>query len=207
MFCPDKTRLVVGDASGRVFMFSVQEEKEQLMSSTKVPLPGTGGFRTIQRPPAIIPHPDPPAPTHDAEGRPIVSESGPVIGRGYLESRHLERHFDPTIGVVQGPRYAETGLFRREMHFNEDPNMPLLAQWEAVQQEACKPSWRFMSRRRDQRNVHKPLKEVENLEERHIRNKGLDLDIEALAAETRLSLYRDGVDLELGDDYLLEEEE
>ncbi|EAQ83934.1 hypothetical protein CHGG_10338 [Chaetomium globosum CBS 148.51] len=76
MFCPDKTRLVVGDASGRVFMFSIQEEKEQAMSSTQVPLPGAAGFKTIQRPPAITPHPDPPAPTHDAEGRLIVSESG-----------------------------------------------------------------------------------------------------------------------------------
>ncbi|KAH6622873.1 hypothetical protein F5144DRAFT_538531 [Chaetomium tenue] len=207
MFCPDKTRLVVGDASGRVFMFSIQEEKEQAMSSTQVPLPGAAGFKTIQRPPAITPHPDPPAPTHDAEGRLIVSESGPMIGRGYLNSLQLERHFNPTIGVVQGPRYAETGLFRRDMHFNEDPTQPLLAQWEAMQQEAWVPPWRFMSRRRDQGNVLRPLKEVQNLEERHIRNKALDLEVEALTMETLLDLDRDGVDLGLADDYLLEEEE
>lgn len=207
MFCPDKTRLVVGDASGRVFMFSIQEEKEQAMSSTQVPLPGAAGFKTIQRPPAITPHPDPPAPTHDAEGRLIVSESGSMIGRGYLNSLHLERHFNPTIGVVQGPRYAETGLFRRDMHFNEDPTQPLLAQWEAMQQEAWVPSWRFTSRRWDQGNVLRPLKEVQNLEERHIRNKALDLEVEALTMETLLDLDRDGVDLGLADDYLLKEEE
>ncbi|KAH6848380.1 hypothetical protein B0I37DRAFT_377485 [Chaetomium sp. MPI-CAGE-AT-0009] len=212
MFCPDKSRLVVGDASGRVFMCSINEEKAQSMASIKVPLPGGRGFKTIQRPPAIIPHPDPPAPTHDAEGRLIASESGPTMGRAYLDSFQLERHFNPTIGVVQGPRYAETGLFRREMHFNEDPNQPLLAQWEAVQQEASKPPWRFTSRRftsrrRDQGKVLRPPREVGGLEERHRRNKGLEFDAEALTEETRASLDRDGVDLELGEDYVLVEEE
>jgi len=205
MFCPDKTRLVVGDASGRVFMLSINEEKEQPTSIMKVPLPGSRSFRTIHRPAAIIPHPDPPAPSHDAEGRPIASELGSAIGRAYLDNLHLERHSNPTIGVVQGPRYAETNLFRREMHFNEDPSQPLLARWEAMQQEAWKPSRRFLARRRD--HSLKPLKEVAGLEGLHARNRGLDLDVDALAEETRLALKRVGVDLRLGDDYLLREEE
>ncbi|KAJ4307118.1 hypothetical protein N0V88_000495 [Collariella sp. IMI 366227] len=71
MFCPDKSRLVVGDASGRVFLFSVDEEKHQPTLTMNIPDPrSTTGFRTLHRPPAITPHPDPLPPTHDAEGNP-----------------------------------------------------------------------------------------------------------------------------------------
>jgi hypothetical protein len=207
MFCPDKSRLVVGDASGRVFMLSINDEKEQPMSVLRVPLPGSGGFRTIRRPPGIIPHPDPPAPTHDAEGRPILSETGPASGRAYLDNLQLERHPNPTIGVVQGPRYAEIGLFNNGMHFENDPSQPLLAQWEALQQEAWKPPSRpfqVLRRRQGQGIALKPLKEVPTLEEVHLTNKGLDLDLDLM---TRLSLEEERVDLNQGDDYLLREEE
>ncbi|KAL2166775.1 hypothetical protein VTG60DRAFT_2156 [Thermothelomyces hinnuleus] len=205
MFSPDKSRLVVGDASGRVFMLSVDEEKEQPTSVMKVPIQGSTGFRIIQRPAAIIPHPDPPPPTHDAEGRPIVSELGSAIGRAYLDNLQLERHPNPTIGVVQGPRYAETNLFRRDMHFDEDPRQPLLARWEAMQQEAWKPPRPFLARRRDHRGIAlRPPKEVVGLGELHARNKSLDIFVDEM---TRLRLEEEGVDWELGDDYLLKEEE
>ncbi|KAL2185386.1 WD40 repeat-like protein [Thermothelomyces heterothallicus CBS 203.75] len=205
MFSPDKSRLVVGDASGRVFMLSIDEEKEQPTSIMKVPIQGSTGFRIIQRPVAIIPHPDPPPPTHDAEGRPIVSELGSAIGRAYLDNLQLERHPNPTIGVVQGPRYAETNLFRRDMHFNEDPRQPLLARWEAMQQEAWKPPRPFLARRRDHHGIAlRPPKEVAGLGELHARNKSLDIFVDEM---TRLRLEEEGVDWELGDDYLFKEEE
>jgi hypothetical protein len=207
MFCPNKSRLVVGDASGRVFMLSINEEKEQPASIMKIPLPGGKGFRTIQRPTAIIPHPDPPPPTCNAEGLPAMEETGPALARAYLHTQQLERHPNPTIGIVQGPRYAETGLFRPEMHFNEDPAQPLLARWEAMQQEAWKPSRPFGSKRRDQGIAIRPLKEVASLGRLHKRNIDLDLDVEALSQETRLSLWRERVDFELMGDYLLKEED
>jgi hypothetical protein len=206
MFSPDKSRLVVGDASGRVFVLSIQEEKEQPQSVTKILVPG-GGFKTIRRPLTITPHPDPPPPTRDAEGRPIVTETGPTLGRSYLDNLQLERHPNPTIGVVQGPRYPETGLFRKEMHFNEDPSQPLLAQWEAMQQEAWKPPKPFLSKGRDQRLALRPLREAPTLEELHTMNRELDLDIEELSVETRRGLEREGVDFGLMGDYPLNEEE
>ncbi|KAK4121784.1 WD40 repeat-like protein [Parathielavia appendiculata] len=209
MFCPDKSRLVVGDASGRIFILSINDEKEQLMLVMEVPLP-CGGSKRIQRPPAVIPHPDPPAPTHDAEGCPIIATSGPALGRAYLENLQLERYPNPTIGVVQGPRYLETGLFRRELHLNEDPNQPLLAQCQMMQQEDQKPPWRLASKRRDQGLALRLLKEVANLREVHLGNKSLDrfsLDVEALSKETRVELEKAGVDFELMRDYILEEEE
>ncbi|KAL2160234.1 hypothetical protein VTH06DRAFT_1407 [Thermothelomyces fergusii] len=206
MFSPDKSRLVIGDASGRVFLLSINDEKEQPACFVKVPVPGPTGFKIIQRPANIITHPDPPPPTHDAEGRPIVSELGSAIGRAYLDNQQLERHPDPTIGVVQGPRYAETNLFRRDMHLNGDPCQPLLARWEAMQQEAWKPPRPFSDRRRDHRHgiALRPPTEVAGLAELHARNRSLDLVVDDM---TRLRLEEDGVDWELAEDYLLVEEE
>ncbi|KAK3905886.1 hypothetical protein C8A05DRAFT_41220 [Staphylotrichum tortipilum] len=191
MFCPDKSRLVLGDGSGRVFMLSIEEEKEQPVSITKVPIPSAGGsagggapsFRTIRRPPAISPHPDPPPPTHDAEGRPIAAATGPLIGRALLVSGRLKRHPDPTIGVVQGPRYAETGLFRADMHYLQDPAQPLVARWEATQQEA--------------RKMRPPPAAKGEME----------LDVEGLEEGVRRELERGGVDWELMGEFVLREEE
>ncbi|KAL2149585.1 hypothetical protein VTH82DRAFT_8237 [Thermothelomyces myriococcoides] len=207
MFSPDKSRLVIGDASGRVFMLSINEEKEQPTSVMKVPIPGSPpSFRIIQRPATIIPHPDPPPPTHDAEGRPIVSERGSAIGRAYLDSLQLERHPNPTIGVVQGPRYAETNLFCRDAHLKGDPRLPLLARWEAIQQEAWKPPRSFLAGRRWHYGIAlRPPREVPGLGELHARNKSLDLVVDEM---TRLRLEKvEGVDWELGEDYLLREED
>ena len=206
MFCPDKSRLVVGDASGRVFMLSINEEKPQPSILTKIPLPG-GQVRTIRRPPTITPHPDLPPPSHDAAGYPVLAGTGPAIGRAYLASQQLERHSNPTIGVVQGPRYDETGLFRREMHFNEDATQPLLAGWEAMQQEAQKQFLGTGGRGRGWGLALRPLKEVPTLEVLHERNRGVDFEVEALSGETLVELQRGGVNFEVMMDYLLEEEE
>jgi WD40 repeat protein len=181
MFCPEKSRLVIGDASGRVYMLSIEEGDKQLQPTTsKDPLPRSCD-RPVHRPASIIKHPDPPAPAYDAKGRPIVAETGSALGHTYLESQKLERHPNPTIGVVQGPRYAETGLFCRDLHFNEDPNQPLLASWEAIQQEAVKPLRPYLSKRRDQAIAVRPLQEVEGLQRVHSRNTGVDCEIEALS--------------------------
>ncbi|KAK0635081.1 hypothetical protein B0T17DRAFT_604345 [Bombardia bombarda] len=146
MFSPDRSRLVIGDASGRVFLLSVDEEENTAPSLVKLPPGSLGGIsrqqqlqlKTIRRPKPVIPHPEPPMPSHDAEGRPLEPESGHLRARAYLMSGQLRLHGDPTVGAVQGPRYAEAGLFRREVHFNGEPGQPLLANWEAQQQDAVK---------------------------------------------------------------------
>lgn len=215
MFNSEKNRLIIGDASGRVFMLSINEEKEQATPTIKIPIPGRNGqpptFKTKRRPGLIIPHPDPPAPTLDAQGNPTASQSGPSLGRGFLACHQLERHGNPTIGVVQGPRYAELNLYRRELHFNQDPTQPLLAACEAQQQELLKPRRPFAKYRRG-RNPHgngalRPVKEVDGLGERHERNRAMDLDVEGLSEESKMELMMAGVDLDLGNDYLLREEE
>ena len=208
MFCPDKSRLVVGDASGRVFMLSINDEKPQPLITTKIPLPG-GQIRTIHRPPTITPHPDLPPPTHDAAGNPLRPATGPAIGRAYLASQQLERRPNPTIGVVQGPRYDETGLFRREMHFREDASLPLFAGWEAMQQEAQKQfvGTSMGGMRRGRGLALRPVREVVGLEGLHGRNRGVDFEWEGLEGEVVGELQRGGVDFGVMVDYLLEEEE
>lgn len=195
MFSPDRSRLVVGDASGRVWVLSLEED-EQMPGP---PAPGS------KRPPRQIKlHPEPEPPSHDAAGRPIESETGVDRGRAYLDRLQLERHPNPTIGAVQGPRYAETGLFCREAHFREDLSQPLLARWEVLQQEAHKG---FSGRRRDQFTALRSTKEAVGLEMLHMENIHSDLDYKALPDETRLAFKWEGVDFGLMMDYVLDYEE
>lgn len=205
MFSADKSKLIVGDASGRVFFLSVDEEEQKPGSFLQVRLPDSAELKTIRRPIPVILHPEPPPPSHDAEGRPIVAETGASRGRAYLANLHLRRHPNPTIGVVQGPRYAETGLFRREAHFLEDPAQPLLARWEVMQQEAVKEF--SGGRRRDQFMALRPVKDMVGLETLHARNRARGLEVEELPEETRLALEREGVDFELMEEYVVEYEE
>lgn len=203
MFSPDKSRLVVGDASGSVFMLSLHEEDEKFASFVELKLPGSR-VKRIRRPVPIIRHPEPPPPTHDAKGDPIVAETGISLARSYIENQQLKRHPNPTVGAVQGPRYAETGLFRRELHFLQDPTQPLLAIYESMQQDASKG---FGGRMRHQALALRSVKEVASLEALHRGNLSKDLDLEQVTEETKSGLQREGIDLDLMTDYLLKEEE
>jgi hypothetical protein len=208
MFSPDHSKLVVGDASGRVFLLSLDPDDVKPTPTTTIRLPGTNHTRTIRCPAAIVPHPEPPPPSHDAAGRPHDPQTGRSRADAYLAARQLVRHPNPTVGVVKGPRYADTGLFWKQGHLHEDPAQPLLATWEVVQQESSKlhrgggggGRMRFL----------KPPREYEALAARHERNKRLDLDVEGLEAETRRALEREGAELEPegGEEYgfLYEEE-
>ncbi|KAH6621302.1 hypothetical protein B0J18DRAFT_432123 [Chaetomium sp. MPI-SDFR-AT-0129] len=211
MFNSDKTRLIIGDASGRVFMLSIDEEEEQVTPTT-IPGPNNKPLTIkTKRPKTVINHPDPPNPTHDAQGHPIDPQPGRTISDAYLTAHQLERHPNPMIGAVQGPRYAELNIYCRDLHFNGDPTQPLLATVARQQQEVLKPTRPFATHRPG-RNPHgngalRPVKEVDGLGERHERNRAMDLDVEGLSEESKLELMMAGVDLDLGNDYLLREEE
>ncbi|KAI1428524.1 WD40 repeat-like protein [Xylaria sp. FL1777] len=137
-FSPDNTRLVIGDASGRVYLLALEDPENE------DPPPNPAGFsagflnvqtssgsqRSIRRPRPFIPHHEVP-PLHELM-------EGQESAREYLRSAQLVLCPDPTVGVVQGINYAETGLFRAEAHVNEDPNEPLLIAFQNNQQE-CQP--------------------------------------------------------------------
>ncbi|KAK3371767.1 WD40-repeat-containing domain protein [Lasiosphaeria ovina] len=193
MFSPDRKRLVVGDATGRVFMLSLDDEEQTPASFMKVQLPNNRA-RTVRRPIPVILHPDPAPPAFDAAGNPTQQETGSSRAKAYLESQQLERHSDPTIGVVQGPRYAETGMFRAEAHLEGDPTQPLLAGWGVHQQEDL----RAPCERRHNGVVMalRPVPEKPDLARLHLDNTMLDLDVDGLDESTRRDLESAGVDLD-----------
>ncbi|KAK4197594.1 hypothetical protein QBC40DRAFT_341864 [Triangularia verruculosa] len=197
MFSPEKSRLVVGDASGRVFVLSIHEDDFKPPLRTELKLPG-GGKRIVEGPNLINRHPEPPRPLLDAAGRLVKVEPGSVIARAYLADRQLTVHRDEAIGAVQGPTYSTTGLYCAEAHLNGDPNGPLLANWERHQREAAFRG--RSSRRRDLRL--RPIQEQPGLQEQHLQNLGNDIiDWDALPAETKAELEGE-VDFELLEDYI-----
>ncbi|KAL0940626.1 WD repeat domain-containing protein [Colletotrichum truncatum] len=132
-FSPDFSKLAIGDATGRVILLSPDEDDEPTPNFIMPPMPAglrPRGSRLVRRPLAFKSHDDPP-PLDINE----IPETGVVRASRYLHSGQLIRHPDPTIGVVQGPTYAELGLYRHEFHFNRDPSQPLLAKNEEEQQQ------------------------------------------------------------------------
>lgn len=191
MFSPDRSKLIIGDASGRVFLLSIDEEDQKPAAITNVQLPGTQMSKNTRRPKLVIPHPEPEPPKVDAEGRPLEPETGRGRAGVYLRKGQLVLHRNPTVGAVQGPNYAETGLFRREAHGDDDPSKPLLARIDLQQQESVKM---FRPRRRDM--SLRGLKDPARAESLHAENIRSDLEISSLPEETRLELEMSRVDLD-----------
>lgn len=130
-FSPDFSKLVIGDASGRVFILSVDADEEGPASF--ISLPGARGG-TRRRPTPVTPHPDPPPPPGTLE----APQTGVSLGRAYVERRQLRYSGNQTVGMVKDVNYAETGLFRREAHARHIPSEPCLASYECRQQENVK---------------------------------------------------------------------
>lgn len=197
MFSPDRTKLLIGDASGRVFLLSMDEEDEDKQQSLMitVQLPGTKDVKKIRRPTPIVQHPEPAPPRYDAEGRPYKVETGVTLAQLYLANEQLVRHDDPTIGAIQGLQYASTGLFKLDAHLDSDSQKPLLAEWQSRQQDAVKGSNkpRFIPLR--------PVKELGALESRHLRNANVDLDVSKLDWDTQQELEAVGVDFSAVEEY------
>ncbi|KAK7748069.1 hypothetical protein SLS53_001321 [Cytospora paraplurivora] len=204
-FSPDFSKLVIGDASGRVFILSVDADEERPASF--ISLPGArGGAR--RRPTPITPHPEPPPPPGALEGR----QTGVALGRAYLARRQLRYSGDQTVGMVQDVNYAETGLFRKEAHAKHDPGEPCLANYECRQQENVKafsnPALRTRRLRKltwvdedDEEDDAAGRMDMDGAYRRsevmraHAENCRLDLELEGLSSipEIRDVLAREGV--------------
>ncbi|KAK5661499.1 hypothetical protein OQA88_11403 [Cercophora sp. LCS_1] len=196
MFSPDKTKLVIGDASGRVFMLSIDEEDTVPPVYRAVKLPN-GTTRTVREPLSVKLHDDLPPPSYDAEGTPLEPTTGVLRGQAYLQNGQLQRHPNPTIGVVQGPRYVETGLFRAEAHFENDITQPLLAEWEVKQKDA-----RAFSGRAQAKGL-RPVRDNGFLAAVHNENRAVDFNLDQLDWET---LQAEGPIMELDYDFSYEDD-
>ncbi|KAI3327636.1 WD40 repeat-like protein [Xylariaceae sp. AK1471] len=143
-FSPDFTKLVIGDGSGRVYLLALEDPEDE---DPPLSPPGvSAGFlnvqtsgasqRTVRRSRPYLPHDELPPPGAEAHNEPSNKlMDGQKIAREYLNTAQLVLHPDPTVGVVQGVNYAQTGLFRTEAHVDEDLNEPLLNPYKGTQQD------------------------------------------------------------------------
>ncbi|KAM7200535.1 hypothetical protein V8F20_005266 [Naviculisporaceae sp. PSN 640] len=204
MFSPDRSKLVVGDATGRVFLLSLDAPDDEKKRFMTVKLPN-GKTKTVRPPKGIIYHPEPPPPEYNADGVLVEPEDSKAVirrSKQFLQDEQLTLHPENRSWVVQGPRYAELGLYRRECHLDEDPTKPLLARWDSLQQDNNK---RYMvSGRRLQFMPLRPLPEHNSFThlytlEKHKENVSKDaigsLDVNTLPVETLTQLMADKVDL------------
>ncbi|KAM0418661.1 hypothetical protein ACHAPT_012358 [Fusarium lateritium] len=202
-FSPDSSKLAIGDATGRVFVLSVDERDTP--ESHFMTLAGTA--RQIRRPKPLIPHPEPDPPGADSDDDDdAMSDSdlsdcdiGTYTRRTYLDTSKLSLTNNPVIGAVQGPQYASTGFFRRDAHLNGDPSLPLLADFERQQQDNEAAS--LGGRRRSVRRVKKPGPPDERLQTAHFENQSRDLDIGQLLSEEIEDLVKAGALLTVEEDW------
>jgi WD40 repeat protein len=126
-FSPHFDKLAIGDASGRVFLITNNPLDAPPDEFFKAP---DGSLRLKHKHRLLIHHEEPPRPTDD---------SGPHIARRYLETGQLVKESDPTLGVFQGPKYQETGLFNIDSHWERDILKPLKPPLIRYQQSAKLP--------------------------------------------------------------------
>ncbi|KAL7906871.1 hypothetical protein GGI35DRAFT_97564 [Trichoderma velutinum] len=178
-FSPDFRKMVIGDATGRVFLFSIDKEDEPEAHFITIP----GVDRPLRRPTPFIPHSEPEPPYRDLDNPNNINDDddmhiADLVKRTYLDTKQLVIDPNPTIGAVQGPEYASTGLFRREAHLNEDPAGHLLSYFERNQRQSIAASRGQLGR--PVRKLRDPGEPAARLKVLHVINKARDLDIEQL---------------------------
>lgn len=194
-FSPDRSKLIIGDASGRVFVLSVDEDDGK--PPTFIKLPGAHGAIKRRVPIEIEHHAAPPLPP----GAQVPS--GASAAHEFLSARQLKYTGDPTVGVVQDVNYASTGFFRKEYHFDSDPAQELFAQYFAEQQDDAKLYSNLSPRIKrlgplsytaiDAKEPVNPEDGRQVLLSRHGENCKLDLKFENLSLEIRDVLSSGGV--------------
>lgn len=210
-FSPDRSRLVIGDASGRVFVLSV--DKEDGKPAEFDPFLKKFGIQK-RKPNGVAPHPPPPPPG----SAPLTNQQ---LGHRFVAARQLQYSGDPTVGMVQGANYTDTGLFDKESHADHDPSGEIFSHVSSRLQENVKiyAESNLPARTRRLRQVVYPQDEAIEpdqarwaLLKKHAENCELDLKFESLSLEIRDVLAHDGIgqqELMEGPEYpgLVEEDE
>lgn len=187
-FSPDKSRLVIGDASGRIFILSVDEEDGKPASFANLVGPESA-IRVKRRiPNPITPHPEP-LPPHSMDAAPLAGHRLAMLASGQLRYSG-----DPTVGIVQGPHYAQASnpFFRCDAHEECDPMRPLEAHFAAVQMEQHKMHTSH-SQTRSLRILSWDDTQKADLLHQHLHNTHLDLQFENMSLETQHALVSQGI--------------
>lgn len=195
-FSPDRSRLVIGDASGRIFVLSVNEEDGK--PATFNPFLLAQGIKK-RAPTDVTPH-RPPPPPPGLQGP--TNRPSRDLGQAFVAARQLRYSGDPTVGMVQDVNYAETGMFEKGSHDNNDPSKEILAIHSGRLQENAKmySNSNQTARTRRLRPVEPTDDDTIELDharrallKRHEGNCELDLKFENLSLEIRDVLARDGI--------------
>jgi len=197
-FSPDKQKLAIGDATGRLWLYSTDRRDEVERHYTTI------GGRNIRRPMPFSPHAEPPSPERDPRtgspdsmdiDTPSVEDTSESLGEGQLRAQALLKTQqmvntgNPVIGCVQGPAYETTGYFKKEAHLDEDYTKPLLPEIQRQQQldKMDRPSSRHRSLLR---LSGMPPPKSPAAARRHEQNRKKDLDVESLEISLRVELAR-----------------
>lgn len=197
-FSPDHSKLAVGDATGRVFIFSLDKRDELEAHFTTLP----GLDRKIRRPIPFTPHPEPPSPEdcdlYDMDGENCELHIADQAHQTYIDTQQLVLDPNPIIGAVQGPEYASTGLYCREAHLDHNPAGPLLTAYERNQLESIRSS--RGGRTRSARRLQHPGLPSSEWVRLHNINKARDLNVEELAEDEIVGLIQASQELSLDDE-------
>lgn len=133
-FSGDYSKLLIGDASGKVHLLSdsrITTSDENLVSPTRASLSKSSLLPTnIRRPKDINHHPEPAPPDSCRIFNDVLQNLDDEHAKTgsfqrFLETGILEKHPNPWVGIVKGPRYSESGYFNIPAHEESDISKPL----------------------------------------------------------------------------------
>ncbi|KAB8303664.1 hypothetical protein EYC80_005058 [Monilinia laxa] len=200
-FSPDFSKLIIGDATGKVHLLTRSEDDHELENSDlgesrdslcsqarklNHNLPHLRGPRLIKH------HPEPAPP----EGYTIQDfEKGVEISKLFVLRNYITINPDPAIGAVQGPNYREFGMYRLDAHLDRDGAKSLLPYYQARQQRNL-----HLNAGTDPLPILPVLTKSSDLAA-HMRNLSLNLEFSELEPETQRQLSMDKVQLEADVDF------
>lgn len=167
-FSPDFEKLLLGDSTGKVHLFSLNETE-----------PG-------EKPPLLIrkvltPHSEPLPPSSSDQSMESENErTASEIARDFIERNQIIIHQDEYVGAIQGPNYASTGLFARQDHKNCDPEKRIRRKLREVSARRYQYKRQEFSELPQNSSCSNPLQ--------HISNVARELDVSLLEGDNELDL-------------------
>ncbi|CAD6443377.1 269dd8f5-e0c0-473c-a5e9-c6fc3e8f7f1d [Sclerotinia trifoliorum] len=200
-FSSDFSKLIIGDATGKVHLLTRSEDDPELEDSDLEESENPSGIQPKKqnrgvshlRGPRLIKHHPEPAPPDDHSIQDF--DTGVEISNHFVLQNYITINPDPAIGAVQGPNYHEFGLYRFEAHIDEDGTKALVPHFQARQQHEI-----HINMTTDPLPILPTLTQSSDLVA-HMRNLSLTFGFNELEPETRRQLLMDGAQLEPDDDF------
>ncbi|APA05946.1 hypothetical protein SS1G_01649 [Sclerotinia sclerotiorum 1980 UF-70] len=200
-FSSDFSKLIIGDATGKVHLLTRSEDDPELEDSDLEESENQSGAQPKNkdrgvpylRGPRLIKHHPEPAPPDDHSIQDF--DTGVEISNHFVLQHYITINPDPAIGAVQGPNYHEFGLYRFEAHIDQDGTKALIPYFQARQQDEI-----HINMTPDPLPILPTPTQSSDLVA-HMRNLSLTFEFNELEPETRRQLLMDGAQLEADDDF------